>query len=175
MFGISRKRMIWLCNSMATMLDAGLPVSRMLTVLGRQARGPLGGWLRRAEADIAGGATLTEALGTSGRFPPLFMHLIAAGEQSGTLERTAAELARFYELQQRLWRSFIAGIIWPIGQYVLAIAVMALLLHILASLGQPMGDPVRILMLGYGVPAGVVVFYCSTTSGAKADSRARLF
>lgn len=159
MFGTSRRQMIWLANSMATMLDAGLPVSRILAVLARQARGALRGCLIRAGARIERGDTLCEALAAEGRFPPLFISLVGVGEASGTLERTVGEAARFFELQQRLWRSFIARIVWPVAQYVLAVAVVAFAMYILAALGQPMGDPRGVLILGYGVPAGLVAFY----------------
>jgi len=172
MFRVSRKRMIWLSRGMATMLDAGLPVSRMLTVLSGQAPpGRLRRALVRARERVEGGATLTQALEEEGCFPPLFLNLVAAGEASGTLERTVGEVARFFELQQRLWRSFLARIALPALQYVAAVAIVAVVMYVLAGLGMPLGDPKALLLMGYGIPLGLVaayVFFLKPLGGSRA-------
>ena len=55
MSGISRKQMIWLCHSMHTMLDAGLPMSRVLAVVSGQAPpGSLRRALLGAQAAVCG-------------------------------------------------------------------------------------------------------------------------
>lgn len=165
MFGISRKQMIWLCHSMATMLDAGLPVTRVLAVLGGQARGGrMRRALRQAGARLAEGDTLSEAFEASGGFPPLFLRLVSVGEASGTLDRTIRESGRFYEFQQGLLRAFLSRITLPVIQYLAAVAIVAVASYILQMVGGgesggPMGPPGTVLLLGYGLPAALVVAY----------------
>ena len=160
MAGVPRKRMIWLCQSMATMLDAGLPVSRVLTVLSNQkGAGALHGALESTRLKVEAGTTLAEALGQSARFPDLFLQLVAAGEESGTLERTLKELTRYFEFVQRLWRNFLAAIAWPVMQYILAIGVIAFAFWILAMINEEDSSALTVLLLGYGIPVALVVAY----------------
>jgi len=160
MFGPSRKRLIWLCGSMATMLDAGLPVSRALEVVGRQApRGRLRRTLLGARNRIEGGENLSDALAAGGHLPRLLLNLVAIGEQTGTLELTLREAERFYELQRRLWNAFLSRIILPGLQYVIAVAIIAFAFYVRAMLDQPLGNPFTVLWYGYGVPAVIVGAY----------------
>ncbi len=60
------------------MLDAGLPLSRVLSVLAFQASGRLRRILQKVGTGIDEGATLSEAFQAQGVFPPLFLTLVAA-------------------------------------------------------------------------------------------------
>lgn len=160
MFGISRKRMIWLCRSMATMLDAGLPVSRILTVLsGQSSGGRLPAALDAARRRVEGGATLAEALRAQGGFPSLFLQLVEAGEASGTLERALRELTRYFEFQHRMWRRFLARIAYPAFQYIAAVAIIAFVTYILATLTDAEGSALWVLLIGYGTPVALIALY----------------
>ena len=170
MSSLSRKHLIWFCHGAATMLDAGLPVTRVLEVLSTQAqRGNLGTKIARMKNAVAAGNNFTEAAELQHAFPPLFLQLVSVGEESGTLERTLAELGRYYEFQQRLWRSFIGQVALPAMQYVAAVAIIAFATYILNSIGnEPGGLNMRIgvpggsatiLAAGYGVPVLVILAY----------------
>jgi type IV pilus assembly protein PilC len=76
------------------------------------------------------------------------------------------ELGRLFELQHRLWRRFLAKIALPVLQYILAVAVLALVRYITNMLSARSGTPgiftgdVNImLVLGYGIPLALVAFY----------------
>jgi type IV pilus assembly protein PilC len=159
MFGITLKQMIWLCRTMGTMLDAGLPMSRVLAVLSSQASGPMRQALQRVESGVEGGETLTQALQATGAFQPLFVQLVAAGEMSGALDRTFAELARFYEFQQRMWRYFLGQISLPVMQYIAAVAVISFATFLTRMLAGGHGGLISGLLIGYGIPALLVVLY----------------
>jgi len=155
-----RKHIIWLCHSMATMLNAGLPVSRMLTVAARQ--GPTSAMKRAINttaARIEEGDSLAEAMRSTGHFPDLLLNMIEAGETTGRMDAILAELTQFYELQHRLWRTFYSQITWPAVQYIAAIAIMAGAQFILSMVGMPLGNPARTLTLGYGIPVMLVLVW----------------
>jgi type II secretory pathway component PulF len=158
-FGMSRKQLIWFCHSGATMLDAGLPVIRVLEVLSSQAPGRVGAKIARMKRAVEAGDNLTEAAGKQHIFPPLFLQLVSVGEESGTLERTLAELGRYYEFQQRLWRSFVARVTLPVVQYVAAVAIVSFATHIINSLMDRPSGFARIMVPGYGVPLAVIFSY----------------
>jgi type II secretory pathway component PulF len=141
------------------MLDAGLPVSRVLQVLQNQATGRMDRALGRMEERIGQGESLAESMRREGGFPDLLVDMVEVGETSGTLGRTLAEAGRYYEFMRELWRNFISRIIWPAAQYVLAVAVLAVTFALLAELGQPLGRPGLVLQLGYGIPLLVVLAY----------------
>ncbi|MGD2175232.1 MAG: type II secretion system F family protein, partial [Candidatus Brocadiaceae bacterium] len=152
-------KLIWVADSTATMLEAGLPITRVLDVLVNQASGRARRALQKARAEIDAGATLAEALASSGVFPALFLRLVEVGEESGKLERTTQELQRLYAFQRRLRRGFLGGVAFPALQYVLAIAIMAAVTAVLGSFGIRLGNPALIVALGYGVPAVLVTAY----------------
>jgi len=159
-FGMSNKRMIWLCRNLSTLLDAGVPVTRALSVLTSQApAGRIRQALQRVAADVDAGATLAEAFEARGLFPGLFVLLVGVGEESGALERALAELVRFYEFQQRIRQTLIANLALPVIQYVVAVAVISLATHIITMLGLSAGSPVFYLCAGYGGPVAAIGLY----------------
>lgn len=95
-------------NNVAAMIGAGLSISRALSVAERQAKNPkLKNVLLFIRGDIQKGGTFHEALG---RFPKvfskLFVAMIRAGEESGTLNEAlktvASQLENSYELKKKI-------------------------------------------------------------------------
>lgn len=156
---LSRNRLIWLADGLATMLKAGLPVTRALDTLTSQGRGRVRTVLARVGADVKAGSTLAWALEARAAFPPLFVRLVEVGEATGRLDRVLAELARFYEMQRRLWKEFLARVTGPVLEYVVAVAVVAFALFILRALGVDLGSPAWALGLGYGGPVALIAPY----------------
>jgi type II secretory pathway component PulF len=158
--GLSRKELIWMSHTLETMLSAGVPITRVLDVMARQAKTPRGRrGLAAAGARLAQGATLAEALREQGSFPPFFISLVDAGEQSGSLERTAGELAHYYEFRQRIWSKFLGQIALPVLQYVAAVAVVSFAHYVVAMLADEPSHLGLWLGIGYGAPLALVGGY----------------
>jgi type II secretory pathway component PulF len=156
----SSKQFAALCGTFATMLEAGVPIERVIQVAGEQGRSAV---LRRAMADCArrikAGSSLADALKAQRCMPALLVNLADVGERSGSLERVFRELAALYEFQSQLWRRFFGRLVLPALQYVVAVFVASLAFHIFSTLND---GPPRLalgLALGYGIPAALVLFY----------------
>jgi type IV pilus assembly protein PilC len=127
--------LIELCRVLRHNLSAGLTLRN---VFDQQAkRGPMAvrPIAERISKDLQAGESLEDALKKEAAyFPPLFMNLTVVGEQSGMLPEVFAELEKYFSLQQKLRRDFIAQITWPVVQFVAAIFVVAGLILIMGIL-----------------------------------------
>src|SRR5262249_13793480 len=79
------------------------------------------------------------------KFPPLFLEMVAVGEQTGRLEDTFEELGQYFETLMSVRRNFNAQMIYPLIQYLAMIGVLSLMLIVMEILGMKM-DP-----LGFGL------------------------
>ncbi len=90
---------------------------------------------------------LSQAMAETGGFYPRLVHeLVDVGEQTGHLNDIFARLARHYEDQIRLRRSFLGAISWPLLQLVMSILVIGFLIWIMGTIGSGTIDP-----LGWGL------------------------
>lgn len=102
-------------HQLATLLGAGQPLDRALTILlelpeGEHARK----LIERVRDRVRGGATLSSALDEEhGVFPRLYVSLVRAGEAGGSLEETLRRLADYLERAQALRGSIINALIYP--------------------------------------------------------------
>ncbi len=164
----SSKQLMRLCHSLGTMLRSGVQIDRALNVAANQGGSTR---MRRAMTDAAQrieqGSSLVDALAAQKMFPPLFLNLVDAGEQSGSLDRVLDELGRLFELQHRLWRRFLAKIALPVLEYIFAVLVLAGVSFFVsqflgdagsaAALGLPRAR--HMLLVGFGIPFGLAFSY----------------
>lgn len=148
------------CRTLYHSLGAGLSPVRIFK---QQAKsGPRA--LRDVSADLAkklaAGESLEDALEDHrNRFPPLFLELVAVGEQTGRLEDTFAELTEYFESNLGVQRNFRAQMMYPAVQFVAAVLVIAGLIWVLGMLGDS-GKAVTTDPTGLGLTggAGAVIF-----------------
>jgi len=128
--GVSRAEITALTRQLATLLGAGIPLVEALEVVLEQTPG-LG--LKRVVAEIreelSQGRTLSAALTTQGRyFPPLYCHMVRAGEASGKLEEVLDRLAEGRERQEQLQGKVRAALTYPLLMTVFGVVVVVFLL-----------------------------------------------
>ena len=107
--------------------------------------------------DLKAGWGFHDALERQGKaFPPLFVALVSVGEESGNLPQVLGHLEEHYVVQQRLRRTFLSQIAWPVFQLVAATLVIAALIYALSLIapsqasnpGEALAAPVDPLGLG---------------------------
>jgi general secretion pathway protein F len=119
-------------STLAILVGSGTPLLRSLDAATDVVRMiPLARAARTANGLVREGVSLSRALKEQKAFPPVLIHLIANGEQSGALapmlERAARELAR--EAERRL--AWIAALIQPTLIVVMGAIVLVLVLAVM--------------------------------------------
>ncbi|HET8554029.1 MAG TPA: type II secretion system inner membrane protein GspF [Rhodanobacteraceae bacterium] len=135
-------------HQLATLLGAGQPLDRALTLLLELPEGASAKKLiERVRDRVRGGSTLSRALEEEHDvFPRLYISLVRAGEAGGALESTLRRLADYLERAQALRSSVINALIYPafllvgvVGSLVLLMAyVVPQFVPIFADMGVPL-------------------------------------
>ena len=117
-------------RQLATLIDAGLPLLRGLTVLGKQEPDPV---LKKTITQLAeavqGGGTFSDGLSSHPKiFNRLYVNMVKAGELGGVLEVVLNRLAEFQEKAQKVKGKVKSAMMYPAIVLVIAIVIMGFLL-----------------------------------------------
>jgi type IV pilus assembly protein PilC len=150
---LSLDSLIDLCRSMRYSLASGRMPHDTMQLLATEGPRSVRGVARRITRDLKSGWSLREAIEKQqAAFPPLFVALVAVGEEAGTLPEVLGELEKYYVLRQKMRRDFLQEIAWPVFQLLAAIAVIAGLIYISdivrTRTGEPF-DPLGFGLVGY--------------------------
>jgi len=129
-----------LTRELATLLSAGLPLDRALSVLGELASGPpVRALLQDVRDRVRGGAALAEALEAHPKaFPNFYVGMVRAGEAGGTLEEVLNRLADSLERAERLRENLRAALRYPAMVVVMAVVSLAVLMTLVIPQFRPM-------------------------------------
>jgi type IV pilus assembly protein PilC len=134
------------CRALRYSLGAGLNPVRIFKQQAKSGPRPLRGLADELAQKLAAGESLEDALEPHRNlFPPLFVELVAVGEQTGRLEDTFQNLEEYYQTLLGVQRNFRAQMVYPVVQFFAAVLIVAGLIFILGILGSKM-DP-----LGFGL------------------------
>ena len=116
-------------RNLGSMIEAGLPLSRALSVLERQAHNKnLKGVIVGVRGNIDKGSTFADALSKYPKvFPQLFVAMVHAGEQSGTLADSLKVVALQLENTHNLERRVRGALMYP-SVIVCAMIIVAILM-----------------------------------------------
>ena len=130
-------------RNLGSMLEAGLSLSRALAVLERQStKGKLKELFFTLNDSIEKGKTLSETLNNFPNvFPPLFVSMVRAGEESGGLANSLKMIASQTESSYNLERKVRGAMVYPIIVLVVMLAIGALLLvYVVPALTETFED-----------------------------------
>src|SRR6478672_1850733 len=127
---IKSKTLMIFTRQLATLIDAGLPLLRGLTVLAKQEKDLLLRNTINALADsVQSGSTFSESMAQHPRiFNKLYVNMVKAGELGGVLELVLQRLAEFQEKAQKIKNKVTAAMAYPVIVLLIAIAIMLFLL-----------------------------------------------
>lgn len=116
-------------RTLSTLLEGGIPVVQAL-----ESAGPTSGsdvlaeTVKLATKRIEEGKTIASTLEESEVFPPMVTHMIAVGEESGTLPSLLDKLAEFYEEEVDVTTKSLQALIQPVLLIFIGVLVGGMLL-----------------------------------------------
>lgn len=152
-------------RQLATMVNAGLPITESLTILKTQAKGSLSKVVSQVLADIEGGESVSKAISKHPTvFSPTYIALVKSGEVGGVLDTVLVRLADDMEKQQEFRGKVKGALIYPaiiiIGMVIVAFIMMIFVIPRLTSLYDEFNAelplPTKILI---GISNAVIKFW----------------
>ena len=128
--GVSRGEIDTFTRQLANLLAAGVPMSRALGILSREAArtAPKKLWAL-VHDQVAGGMSLADALSLNSRaFSPIYVAMVRAGETGGFLDVVLEQIATFRAREADLKGRVKGALVYPIMLAVLAAGILVFLL-----------------------------------------------
>ena len=127
---ISFKMLGTFTRLLSSLLAAGVPLSRALTILYRETTDPAARKKWREVHDLViDGVSLSDAMSRSPEtFPSVYTAMVEAGETGGFLDLVLAQIAEFQARDKELRGKVISAMIYPAVLMFLAIAVLIFLM-----------------------------------------------
>ena len=128
--GVGHKDLQIFTRQLATMIDAGLPLVQCLDILAAQTPNKIfARILFQVKSSVEQGSTFSDALRRHPKvFDELYVNLVAAGEVGGILDTILNRLAIYIEKAVKLRQQVKSAMVYPIGIFVVAIGVIAVML-----------------------------------------------
>lgn len=130
---------ILFARNLGAMLSAGLSLSRALSVMERQIKNPkLSATVTQISSDIRRGTTLHEALAKLPRmFSNLFVSMVRAGEEGGTLPEALSVVSEQMERMYSLKKKIRGALIYPAIIVIAIIGIGSLMMiYVVPTLAQ---------------------------------------
>lgn len=132
-------------RTLGTLLTSGVPILQaMETVAGVIGNNILADSVLEARARIREGDRIGDPLEKSRQFPPMVVHMISVGEESGSLDFMLQKIADFYESEIEAALESLTAAIQPI----LIVILGCIVLFIVLSMFQPMLEAISNLSAG---------------------------
>ncbi len=141
---------------LSSLLAAGVPLSRALVILYKEASTPAANTKWKEIHDyVIDGMSLADAMGKSpDTFPRVYVAMVQAGETGGFLDLVLAQIADFQSREKELKSKVMAAMLYPTILLVLALGVLVFLLTffiprfqvIFSGLGAALPLPTQIVL-----------------------------
>jgi type IV pilus assembly protein PilC len=133
--------------TLGTLLVSGVPILQaMETVAGVVGNSLLADAIMEARARIREGDRIGDPLRKSGLFPPMVVHMISIGEESGALDAMLSKIADFYEDEVEQALAALTDAIQP----VLIVFLGCIVMYILIAMWMPIIGLINSLTGGGG-------------------------
>lgn len=154
--GVRNKDLTLFARQFATMVNAGLSLTKCLSILSVQSESKaLREIVARLGKDVEAGQSLSEAMSKHRKvFPPVFVNMVRAGETGGVLDEVLLRVADLFEQEASLRGRIKSAMTYPIAMGALVLLILiAMLIFVVptfekmfADMGGVLPLPTRILV-----------------------------
>jgi general secretion pathway protein F len=124
-------------RTLGTLLQSGVPIITALDIVKHVVGNTvLSDVLEEAKISVQEGGTLAATLEQSGQFPPMVVHMIAVGEQTGQVEEMLDNVSSAYELQVDSKLTVMTSLLEPLMILFMGVAVALIVFAILTPMLQ---------------------------------------
>ncbi|MCY9657376.1 type II secretion system F family protein [Paenibacillus chondroitinus] len=118
------------CRQFATLIRAGVNIVEATSILASQTESkPLRKALLQVASNISKGVSFSSSISEHKKiFPPMFVNMVRAGEETGDLEGTLERLAKFFEKEHVTREKIKSAMTYPLVVGLLAVAACVYLL-----------------------------------------------
>lgn len=162
--GVSTQELALFTRQFATLAKAGLTLIECLgTLIEQMENVRLKRALTHIRQQVREGRSLADALQAHPRlFTSIYVNMIRAGEESGTLEIVLIRLADYMESQARLLRTVQAALTYPLVMIVVSVVILTFLLaYVVPQVTRIFTETGRVLPLATRILLGVSSFVAS--------------
>ncbi|MDD2433408.1 MAG: type II secretion system F family protein [Clostridia bacterium] len=122
---VKLKDIAFFCRQVSALLDAGIPIADALQIIKQQiANKRLQKAVEEVSEEVQTGMSFSEAMKKQEVFPVLFIHMVAAGEVSGTLDFVMRRMAEDYEKEYKMQKKVSGSMVYPILIIIVAIVAV---------------------------------------------------
>jgi general secretion pathway protein F len=115
-----------------TLIASGVPILRALEIVtGTLTNSVFSASLARVQTGLKEGQGVAEPLRRAGVFPPLFLHMVAVGEETGRLEEMMLTVAASYDRDVETAARRLLSLLEPIIILLMGVVIGAIILSIL--------------------------------------------
>lgn len=158
---ISTRSLIQLCHRVGMSVRSGIDARRVWEMEEKHAMGPLRSAIGTIRQQVTSGGTVAEGMqATNGYFPPMFVQMVAVGEQTGRLDEVLKRLGDHYQHLSQLQRSFWIGVAWPLFELAFAVLIIGLVIFITGAISASSGGEAPDV-LGWGLTGtgGAIIWF----------------
>lgn len=130
---VKTKHLTTFTRQLATLIDAGLPIMRSLTILQEQVESVVfKGKIGEMSKSIEQGSSLSDSMGQHKKiFDNLYVNMVRAGEIGGVLEAVLNRLADYMEKRQAIISKVRSAMMYPIVVLCLATVIVGIILIVI--------------------------------------------
>lgn len=143
--GVKPKDVSIFARQFSTMIDAGLSLSKCLSILGSQTESAgLRDIIAQLGKDVEAGQSLSDALAKHPKvFPPIFVNMVRAGETGGVLDEVLNRVADHFESDLALKAKIKSAMTYPAAMgglvFVILVAMMVFVVPTFEKMFKEMG------------------------------------
>ena len=128
---LNNKAFIVMCSQFAIILNAGIPIARTVHLIAEKTTDkPLKKMLLKVAEDVEGGRSIAASFAERGEklLPATFVETIAAGEQSGNLDKAFQTVHEHFDKQAKMAAKVRGALAYPVFVLFIAVAVVVVLM-----------------------------------------------